>query len=78
MSWHRLSPRYRATFGELPPDFYVVPGPWPQLGRPLKHDVDVWHVIDDWPARVPITEAEIDIFEAWSGDLFGELFGPSR
>jgi len=55
MSRHRLSPRYRATFGEFPPDFYVVPGPWPQLGRPLKHDVEAWRVIDDWPARVPIT-----------------------
>jgi hypothetical protein len=78
MSRHRLSPRYRATFGELPPDCYFVPGPWPQLGRPLIHDVDAWSVIDVWPARVPMTEAEIDVFEAWFGHLFDELFGPSR
>ena len=78
MAWHRLSPRYRATFGALPPDFYVVPGPWPPLGRPLKHDVEALRVIDDWPGRVPITEAEIGVFEGWFGDLFGELLGPSR
>ena len=37
-----------------------------------------WRVVDDWPARVPVTDAEIDVFEAWFGDLFDELFGPSR
>ena len=60
------------------PDLYVVPGPWPRLGRPVKHDVESWRVVDDWPARVPVTDAEIDVFEAWFGDLFDELFGPSR
>ena len=30
---------------------------------------------DDWPEEVPITEAEIEVFEAWFGDLFDELFG---
>jgi Recombinase zinc beta ribbon domain/Recombinase len=30
--------------GELPPDLYVVPGPWPHLGRPAKHDVETWRV----------------------------------
>ena len=70
--------RDRAAFGELPPDLYVVPGPWPRLGRPVKHDVETWRVMDDWPARVPVTDAEIDVFEAWFGDLFDELFGPSR
>jgi hypothetical protein len=34
MSRHRSSPRGRAAVGELPPDLYVVPGPWPRLGRP--------------------------------------------
>ena len=45
--------RDRAAVGELPPDLYVVPGPWPRLGRPVKHEVATWRVIDDWPARVP-------------------------
>ena len=29
---------------------------------------------DNWPDEVPITEAEIEVFEAWFGDLFDELF----
>jgi hypothetical protein len=32
--------------------------------------------VDDWPARVPVTDAEIDVFLV--RDLFDELFGPSR
>jgi hypothetical protein len=78
MSRHRSSLRDRAAVGELPSDLYVVPGPWPRLGRPVKHDVAVWRVIDDWPANVPVMDDEIDVFEAWFGDLFDELFGPSR
>jgi len=37
------------------------------------HPLD-WTVTDDWPEDVPVTEAEIDVFEAWFGDLFDELF----
>jgi hypothetical protein len=50
--------------------------PWPFSGRPPKHDLSTWTVTDDWPARVPVTPAEVDVFEAWFGDLFDELFGP--
>lgn len=32
-------------------------------------------VTDDWPEDVPVTEAEIAVFEAWFGELFDELFG---
>jgi hypothetical protein len=32
-------------------------------------------VTDDWPEDVPVTEAEIDVFETWFGELFDELFG---
>ena len=78
MSRHRCPLRDRAAFGELPADLYVVPGPWPRLGRPVKHDIEAWRVLDDWPARVPVTDAELDVFEAWFGDVFDELFGPSR
>jgi hypothetical protein len=60
----------------LPDDLYIVPGPWPRVGRPVKSDVEKWRVVDDWPERVPVTHAEIDVFEAWFGDLFDELFGP--
>ena len=31
--------------------------------------------VDDWPERVPVTDAEIDIFEAFFGDVLDELFG---
>jgi hypothetical protein len=43
-------------------------------GRPAKKKPSKWTVTDDWPADVPITEAEIEVFEAWFGDLFDELF----
>jgi hypothetical protein len=43
-------------------------------GRPAPKDPTTWTVTDDWPADVPVTEAEIDVFEAWFGDLFDELF----
>ncbi len=52
-------------------------GPFP-AGRPPKHDLSEWTVTDDWPERVPVTQAEIDVFEAWFGDLFDEQFGPCR
>ncbi|MBW4024290.1 MAG: hypothetical protein HIU92_14385 [Proteobacteria bacterium] len=49
---------------------------WPFAGRPPKHDLSTWVVTDDWPEHIPVTEAEVDVFEAWFGDLFDELFGP--
>ena len=70
--------RTRPGFGVLPDDLYIQSEPWPRLGRPPKRGPETWRVIDDWPARVPVTDAEIDIFEAWFGDLFDELFGPCR
>ncbi len=50
--------------------------PWPFPGRPPKHDLSTWTVTDDWPEHIPVTEAEVEVFEAWFGDLFDELFGP--
>jgi hypothetical protein len=50
--------------------------PWPFPGRPPKHDLSTWIVTDDWPDPVPVTEAEVEVFERWFGDLFDELFGP--
>ena len=37
-------------------------------------DSGAWTVTDDWPEEAPVTEAEIEVFEAWFGDLFDELF----
>jgi hypothetical protein len=50
----------------------------PFIGRPPKHDLSTWIVTDDWPEQIPVTEAEVDVFEAWFGDLFDELFGADR
>jgi hypothetical protein len=66
MSRHRPSLRDRAAFGELPFDLYVVPGPRPRIGRPVKHDVTTWRVVDDWPARVPVTDAEMTFLKRGS------------
>lgn len=45
--------------------------PWPFPGRPPKHDLSTWTVTDDWPECVPITEAEVEVFERWFDELFG-------
>jgi len=55
---------------------YARPGP-PRAGRKPKAAPE-FVVTDDWPERVPVTEAEIDVFERWFGDLFDEMFGPTR
>jgi hypothetical protein len=43
--------------------------------RQTKRAVVTWTVTDDWPEDIPVTEAEVEVFEAWFGDLFDELFG---
>lgn len=45
---------------------------------PRAFDVESLPVVDDWPERVPITEAEIEVFERWFADVFDELFGPDE
>jgi hypothetical protein len=59
----------------LPADLYdyALP-PARRVGRPAAEDKITWTVTDDWPEEVPITEAELDVFEAWFGDLFDEFF----
>ena len=48
--------------------------PWPFPGRPPKHDLSTWRVTDNWSDPVPVTIAEVEVFERWFGDLFDELF----
>lgn len=43
-------------------------------GRPVRNDPAAWLIKDDWPETVPVSDAEVDVFEAWFGDLFDELF----
>jgi hypothetical protein len=69
--------RPRISLGVLPDDLYITPEPWPRVGRP-KQDLSAWTVTDDWPERVPVTQAEVYVFEAWFGDLFDEMFGTGR
>jgi hypothetical protein len=52
--------------------------PWPFPGRPSKHDLSTWTVIDDWPEHIPVSKAEVDLFERWFGDFFDELFGTKQ
>ncbi|MGH6679328.1 MAG: hypothetical protein ACREDL_10465 [Bradyrhizobium sp.] len=60
----------------IPNDLYdYVLTPERRSGRPVKHDLVDWRVVDDWPQRVPVTEREVDVFEAWFGDILDELFG---
>jgi hypothetical protein len=74
----RKDRRDRSGFGVLPDDIYIQIEAWPPIGRPVKYNLETWRVIDDWPACVPVTEAEIDVFEAWFGELFDELFEPRQ
>ncbi|MGV6873462.1 hypothetical protein ACUSIJ_12325 [Pseudochelatococcus sp. B33] len=76
----RPNRRWHVETGVLPNDLYdyAKPQPSPRVRRPVKHDLAGWTVTDDWPEHVPVAEAEVDVFEAWFGDLFDELFGPCR
>ena len=44
---------------------------------PPQRSLQGWTVSDDWPERVPVTDAEIDLFEVWFGDILDEIFGKS-
>jgi hypothetical protein len=77
MNRSRASRRTRcidaAAFPDDPYDYALAPERRP--GRPMKHDLIGWRVVDDWPERVPLTEREVDVFEAWFGDILDEFFG---
>ena len=61
--------------GEAPDELYdYARPPARRPGRPQADDPSTWTVTDDWPDEVPVTEAEVELFEAWFGDLFVELF----
>ena len=69
-------PRSRSTAnasGEVL-DFFDYHLPAPRPGQP-ERDVSGWTVVDDWAHPVPVTDAEIDVFEAWFRDIIDELFG---
>lgn len=37
------------------------------------HDLAHWRVTDDWPDPVPVTEAEVALFERWFADLIDKI-----
>jgi hypothetical protein len=60
----------------LPDDLfdYTRPRRARRSRQPAPEEPSTWTVTDDWPEEVPVTEAEIEVFETWFGDLFDELF----
>jgi len=74
-SSQKSRPRH-APGGVLFDDLYdYVAAPVRPGRRRAKRDRTTLTVTDDWPEDVPVTETEIDVFEAWFGYLFDELFG---
>ena len=68
--------RRRAIMGALPPDLYLdLDAPRVRIGKPSKHEFAARRVVDDWPAAIPSSEAELDLFEAHFGELIDRLFG---
>ena len=73
---HGARPRRQAP-QTLPEDFYDY-GDAPAPPRQRRNSVLNLSVTDDWPDDVPVTEAEIDVFERWFGDVFDELLNPRK
>lgn len=66
-----------SRFNTPPTDLYdYLSEPSRRPGRPPVHDLSTWTVTDDWPQHVPVNRAEVEVFEAWFGDILDELFGP--
>ena len=71
----KSQPRH-APGGALFDDLYdYVAAPARPGRRWAKRASVTWTVTDDWPEDVPVTEAEIAVFEAWFGGLFDEARG---
>jgi hypothetical protein len=71
----KLPPQRVAAANTMPDDLYdYARPPARRPGRPAPGDETKWTVKDDWPEDVPVTEAELDVYEAWFGDFFDELF----
>lgn len=77
---HKIGRPRRPIPGVLPDDLYAyIHDPKPRRSSsPRVLDVEKLRVVDDWPEKVPITEAEIAVFERWFADVFDELFGPTN
>ena len=69
----RASRQNRATNGNVVDLYDYAP-----KRRRVRSAARKWNptVFDDGPARIPVTDAEIDIIEVHFADLLDELFGP--
>lgn len=66
----------------VPDDLYdYLDDPAPRIHPPRRapssriFHVEALPVTDDWPDDIPVTEAEIDVFERYFGDMLDRLFG---
>lgn len=70
-------PRRKITRPDAVGDLHDYARPrMPRRGRTPPEDTKEWIVTDDWPERVPVTKAEVDVFEAHFGDFFDKWLGP--
>lgn len=53
------------------------PKPRSRARQRVEHQASL-KISDDWPDHVPVTEAELDLFEVHFGPLLDELLGSKR
>jgi len=71
----KSQPRH-APGGALFDDLYdYVAAPARPSRRRARRDRTTLTMMNDWPEDVPVTDAEIAVFEAWFGGLFDEARG---
>ncbi|MCX5512889.1 hypothetical protein C3941_02640 [Kaistia algarum] len=64
----------------LPADLYDYADDHPQSRSASRASgdadpsIDRMAVVDDWPEFLPVTEAEVDVFERYFGDVLDRLF----
>lgn len=64
----------RLALGRPPDNLYTYAETRPPRRRQRPSPVSTPMIVtDDWPEYIPVTEAEIAVFEAWFGDILEEL-----
>lgn len=65
---------HRSQTGRLPGNLYGYADTLASLRRQRPSPTPALMTVnDDWPEYIPVTEAEIAVFEAWFGDILEEL-----